>query len=98
MRTQLLGTAAQTNYVQAIYALTAELYERSEYGDWEPESTELDGSALRSYQDQIMAELVKNRMPEETERGLMYWYGKADSINTKVHSAVFTVEELDRQL
>ena len=78
--------------------LTAELYERSEYGDWEPESTELDGSALRSYQDQIMAELVKNRMPEETERGLMHWYGKADSVNTKVHSAVFTVEEHDRQL
>lgn len=78
--------------------LTAELYEGSEYGDWEPESTELDGSALRSYQDQIIAELVKNRMPEETERGLMYWYGKADSVNTKVHSAVFTVEERDRQL
>ena len=78
--------------------LTAELYERSEYGDWEPESTELDGSALRSYQDQIMAELIKSRMPEETERGLMYWYGKADSVNTKVHSAVFTVEERDRQL
>ena len=78
--------------------LTAELYERSVYGDLESESTELDGSALRSYQDQIMAELVKNRMPEETERGLMYWYGKADSINTKVHSAVFTVEERDRQL
>ena len=78
--------------------LTAELYERSEYGDLEQESTELDGSALRSYQDQIMAELVKNRMPEETERGLMHWYGKADSVNTKVHSAVFTVEERDRQL
>ena len=45
-----------------------------------------------------MAELVKNRMPEETERGLMHWYGKADSVDTKVHSAVFTVEERDRQL
>ena len=78
--------------------LTAELYERSEYGDLEAESTELDGSALRSYQNQIMAELVKSRMPEETERGLMHWYGKADSVNTKVHSAVFTVEEHDRQL
>ena len=78
--------------------LTAELYERSVYGDLEAESTELDGSALRSYQDQIMAELVKNRMPEETERGLMHWYGKADSVDTKVHSAVFTVEERDRQL
>ena len=78
--------------------LAAELYERSVYGDLEAESTELDGSALRSYQDQIMAELVKNRMPEETERGLMHWYGKADSVDTKVHSAVFTVEERDRQL
>ena len=78
--------------------LTAELYERSVYGDLEAESTELDGSALRSYQEQIMAELVKNRMPEETERGLMHWYGKADSVNTKVHSTVFTVEERDRLL
>ena len=78
--------------------LTAELYERSVYGDLEPESTELDGRALRSYKDQIIAELVKDRMPEETERGLMHWYGKADSINTKVHSAVFTVEEHDRLL
>ena len=78
--------------------LTAELYEISKYGDLESEGTELDGGALRSYQDQIMAELIKSRMPEETERGLMYWYGKADSVNTKVHSAVFTVEERDRQL
>ena len=78
--------------------LTAELYEISKYGDLESEGTELDGSALRSYQNQIMAELVKSRMPEETERGLMHWYGKADSVNTKVHSAVFTVEERDRQL
>ena len=78
--------------------LTAELYERSVYGDLEPESTELDGRALRSYKDQIIAELVKDRMPEEAERGLMHWYGKADSIKTKVRSAVFTVEERDRQL
>ena len=78
--------------------LTADFYERREYGDLEPESTMLDGRALRGYQDQIMAELVKNRMPEETERGLMHWYHEADSVNTKVHSAVFTVEERDRKL
>ena len=78
--------------------LTADFYERNEYGELEPESTELDGHALRGYQNQIMAELVKNRMPEETERGLMHWYHEADSVNTKVHSAVFTVEERDRKL
>lgn len=78
--------------------LTADFYERSEYGDLEPESTELDGRTLRSYQNQIMAELVKNRMPEEAERGIMCWYDKPDNVNTKVRSAVFTVEERDRKL
>ena len=78
--------------------LTADFYERSEYGDMEPESTELDGRALRGYQAQITAALMKNRVPEETARGLMHWYHEVDSVNTKVHSAVFTVEERNRKL
>mgnify|MGYP001510026843 CR=1 FL=1 len=78
--------------------LTADLYERNEYGDLDDSSTLLEGRELRGYQDQITAALVKNRMPEETERGLMHWYDEADSVNRKVHSAVFTVEKRDRQL
>ena len=78
--------------------LTADLYERNEYGDLDDSSTLLEGSELRGYQDQITAALVKNRMPEETERGLMHWYDEADSVNTKVRSAVFAAEERDRQL
>ena len=78
--------------------LTADLYERNEYGDFDDSSTLLEGSELRGYQDQITAALVKNRMPEETERGLMHWYDEADSVNTKVRSAVFAVEVRDRQL
>ena len=78
--------------------LTADLYERNEYGDFDDCSTLLEGSELRGYQDQITAALVKNRMPEETERGLMHWYDEADSVDRKVRSAVFTVEERDRQL
>ena len=76
--------------------LTADLYERNEYGDLDDSSTRLEGSELRGYQDQIMAALVKSRMPEETERGLMHWYDEADSVDRKVHSAVFTVEKRDR--
>ena len=78
--------------------LTADLYERNEYGEFDDCSTLLEGRELRGYQDQITAALVKNRMPEETERGLMHWYDEADSVNTKVRTAVFAVEERDRQL
>ena len=78
--------------------LTADLYERNEYGEFDDSSTLLEGSELRGYQDQITAALVKNRMPEEAERGLMHWYDEVDSVNTKVRTAVFTVEERDRQL
>ena len=49
--------------------LTADLYDRNEYGDFDDSSTLLEGSELRGYQDQITAALVKNRMPEEAERG-----------------------------
>ena len=78
--------------------LTADLYERNEYGDLDDSSTLLEGSELRGYQDQITAALVKNRMPEETERGIMHWYDEADSVDRKVRSAVFAVEVRDRQL
>ena len=78
--------------------LTADLYERNEYGDLDDSSTLLEGRELRGYQDQITAALVKKRMPEETERGLMHWYDEADSVDRKVRTAVFTVEERDRQL
>ena len=78
--------------------LTADLYERNEYGEFDDCSTLLEGSELRGYQDQITAALVKNRMPEETERGLMHWYDEVDSVNTKVRTAVFTVEARDWQL
>lgn len=78
--------------------LTADLYERNEYGDFDDSSTLLEGRELRGYQDQITAALVKNRMPEEAERGLMHWYDEADSVDRKVRSAVFAVEERNRQL
>ena len=82
-----------------LYApLTADLYERNRYGDLENESVVLDGRSLQTYQEKIAAALLKSRMPEETERGVMHWYDETDSVNRKVHSAVFAVEERGGQL
>ena len=78
--------------------LTADLYQSDDYGDMEPDGTPLEGKDLRAYEDAILAALVKNRLPEETERGIMHWYHKPDSINTKVHSAVFTVDSRGGEL
>ena len=73
--------------------LTADFYEPNEYGDLDENGVTLEGEELRGYESQIAAALKKYRMPEEAERGVMYWYDEADSVNRKVHSAVFTVEE-----
>ena len=75
--------------------LTAELYAYDDYGDMEDDSVPLGGRELRVYEDAIMGALVKNRMPEEAERGLMHWYHENDSVGDKVKSAVFTVEKRD---
>ena len=78
--------------------LTADFYPRDEWGDTSEESEEWDGRTLLDYENQILGALVKERMPEEKERGLMHWYGKQDSVDSKVRSAVFTVEEKNGQL
>ena len=73
--------------------LTAELYEPDEWGDMPEEPEQLAGGELASYEDNIRSALFKNRMQEEQVRGIMYWYRKPDSVNDKVHSVVFDVEQ-----
>ena len=89
---------AEPATIKLYMPLTADLFSYDEYGDREDDSSPLDGRDLRAYEDQILAALVKNRMPEEAERGIMHWYDQNDSINDKVKSVVFTAEERNGRL
>mgnify|MGYP004470879645 CR=1 FL=1 len=88
---------AGTNF-KLYMPLTAEIYIRDDYSGVEDYPYELDGRELRSYENEIIQALVNERLPEESERGLMHWYRKIDSVNEKVSSVVFTAEERDGRL
>ena len=78
--------------------LTADIYERNEWGDMPDEPELLTGRDLTAYEDHIRSALVKYRMPEEVNRGIMHWYDAADSVNDKVRSVTFNVERRDGRL
>lgn len=78
--------------------LTAELYESDVYGNMQEEPELLTGHDLTAYEDHIRSALVKYRMPEEVNRGIMHWYDAADSVNDKVRSVTFDVERRNGKL
>ena len=79
--------------------LTADLIGYNEYGDLDDElMSELNGRELTGYQDKILAALLRERMPEEAERGIMHWYREEDGVDRKVQSVLFTAEEREGRL
>ena len=77
------------------FPLTADLYTRNEWGDFEDDPEELTGRDLTPYLGDIQNALEKNLLPEEQGRGMMQWYGVEDALAWKVKSAFFGVEEQD---
>lgn len=78
--------------------LSVKRYEKGEWGSSEKGPTELNQRTIVSYNTSIFATILKVRMLEENERGLMKDYHENDSLNTKVHSYVFTVEQVEDRL
>ena len=73
--------------------LTADLHTPDAWGSMSEKGIDLDSRGLLRYHGSILRALIKNRTPEESESGIMHWYGENDSVNEKVRSAVFTAEE-----
>ena len=88
----------ETKLLKLYMPLTADLHTPDDWGDMSEEGIDLDSRDLLRYHGSILRALIKNRTPEESESGIMHWYGENDSVNEKVRSAVFTAEERDGRL
>ncbi len=71
-------------------------YEEDYYGHYRQTDYEgtLDSKELCGYEDELNEFLTDYQPEMETERGLMEYYGKADTVNAKVKSYHFEFEEL----
>ena len=69
-----------------------DLWEYDEYGSYPVHSEPLDQSAAATYADEISDAIIKERLPEESGRGLMEYYREDDSVDEKVRSMHIDVE------
>ena len=88
----------ETHTLKLYMPMKVEYYETDEYGDMENEPTEMCSYDAVRCLDNISAALLRERSPEEAERGLMTYYDTDDSVNQKVKSYNFTAEVRDDKL
>lgn len=80
--------------------LTAELETQADYDAYydEPDMEQLRGGDLICYQDAILEGIERERLPEESERGLMAYFYGPESVDQKVVSLKPTVEVIHGKL
>lgn len=74
--------------------------EENMYGYMEQldEEIELTSYDIAKFEDEILEAIEENALPEESERGLMKYYGDTDSVNAKVKRYNFSVEVVGDEL
>lgn len=72
--------------------MTVDYYERDEWGNTENESCKMPDAEAVAYIDNIAAALLREQLPEESERGLMAYFDGNDAVNEKVRSYRFAAE------
>ena len=82
----------ETHLLKLYMPMWVECYERNRWGDYESEPTMLGGDEAVQYADNIAAALLREFHPEESERGLMTYYGEDDGADSKVKSCRITAE------
>ena len=78
--------------------MTVDRFESDGWGGTENEPTELSNYEAIRYVDNINAELRREELPAEAERGLMHYYGKNDEVDRKVRKVTFSAEVRDQKL
>ena len=78
--------------------MTVTCYECNDYGNLENEEVTMDSRKATTYADTIAGAILRERRPEEAERGLMKYYGEHDGVERKVRSVQFVAETRDGKL
>lgn len=72
------------------------IYRKNEWGDLDDYREDLSAGEVLEYEDEILAHIQKEKLPDEGERGLAVYLD--DDLSQKVHSINPSVEEWNGEL
>ncbi len=78
--------------------MTVTYYERNDYGNLENNELTMNDLTATSYANTIAGAILRERRPEDAERGLMKYYSEHDGVEQKVSSFQFAAETRDGKL